>query len=389
MASRRTKGLGSITQLPNGRYRVRVETTPVDGKRQWLSRVCHTKTEATKALKELSNEKETLTLIATNRPKSLQYYLEDYIESRMAQGARQSTCATYKQDIGTVAKALGDIPLNQLTTGLFEELMGLWRDQGLKEKTIKDRLHRTANMLDWCVYKGYTKTNILAYFVRFTKKLNTGSSKKQVVVLSEEEHKTLKEVSKTQYDHFLEKGLSHKLNNVFYPVYLLTYETGMRVGEVAALRWDNIDFETNTVHIDSTKIKGFKGFEQISKFPKSDAGNRSIVISRETVDVLKAFKETYKSDVVFVFSVMRKGWIPFNTNTFRDAFKDFLEAAGITRHFTFHDIRHTNASLMIHKGVPLTVVAQRLGHADVSVTLKVYAHIINECKEQFEAVIKA
>ena len=73
--TRRPKGEGSITQLPNGRYRVRIETDPIDGKRHWLTKVVATKTEAQKTLRDLTRQKEDNHLIVTNRPNNFSRYM--------------------------------------------------------------------------------------------------------------------------------------------------------------------------------------------------------------------------------------------------------------------------------------------------------------------------
>ena len=70
-------------------------------------------------------------------------------------------------------------------------------------------------------------------------------------------------------------------------------------------------------------------------------------------------------------------------------FKKYLEEAGITRHFVFHDIRHTNASLLIDKKVEPLVIAERLGHSSVNVSYNVYGHIIDREDKQKKVIVTA
>ena len=65
------------------------------------------------------------------------------------------------------------------------------------------------------------------------------------------------------------------------------------------------------------------------------------------------------------------------------------KGAGITRPFTFHGLRHTNASNMIYKHVPIALITERLGHTSIAVTYAIYGHILQECSEKHVAVIEA
>ena len=383
--SRRQKGEGSMTQLPNGKYRIRIETEPVNGKRKWLTKVVATKTEAIKTLKDLERQKEDIHLIASNRPTSFLLHIGEYLKAKLAQGIQESTYITYEKTLTLIGNSLGQVPLVKLTTNHFDDLVVTWRKEGLSERTIRTRINVAFNMLDWCVYKGYIATNLLSYHKKTQKQIGAVKDKK-VEVLSSKEHTALKEASLSVWNDFL-RSPNFLLYYMFYPCYLLAYETGMRVGEIAALKWEDINFETNTVSIHATRKISIKGRETEGK-PKYSSF-RDIVISKETCEVLKTLKDTYKVTSEYVFTSYRSKWEALSTDTFRDVFKNYRDKIGMTRPFTFHGIRHTNASLMIHAGIPVTVVSERLGHSSVAVTYKTYAHIIDDCKERKQAVVKA
>ena len=162
----------------------------------------------------------------------------------------------------------------------------------------------------------------------------------------------------------------------------------MRVGEVAALKWQHVDFKTNTIMVRKTQKKSTKGGELLGK-PKYNS-IRDIVVSQETMDILKTLKESYGDKISeYVFSSYRSHWKAISTDTYRDVLQVYKERVGMTRPFTFHDIRHTNASLMIYAGVPISVVSERLGHSSVAVTYSTYAHGINDCAERRQALVTA
>lgn len=381
--TRRPKGEGSITQLPNGRFRIRIETDPVDGKRHWLTKVVATKTEAQKTLRDLTRQKEDMHLISSNRPNNFNRYIKTYLDSKFAQGIQGSTYHTYKTTLSLVGKFLGDIPVSLLTSDHFDALVSSWRSEGLAERTIRTRINTTSNMLDWCVYKGILSANLLSYHKKTQKRIG-GVVDIHNDVLSQAEHEALKAAMLSVW----EKKRNHapQLTNHFYPCYLLAYETGMRVGELAALRWEDINLDKCVVSVRLSNKLDKETFKEVQGDPKYKS-IRSIVFSKETCEVLKVLKDISKSE--FVFTSYRNHYKSLKTDAFRKALDFYKETIGMTRDFTMHDIRHTNASLMIHAGVPLPVITERLGHSSVEVTYKTYAHVIADCEERQQALVKA
>lgn len=335
-------------------------------------------------------------LIATNRPNSLNDYIGDYIKAKAAQGAKGSTQDTYTNTLQIVAKALGQIPVVNLTTEHFDTLLSQWREAGLDPKTITARISLVSHMFDWLVFKKVLPTNILTYYKDINKIITHAIKKpKKIHVLSSAEHEALKMAMKAKYDqYFLNRkrganGSITTLSYLFYVVYLLAYETGMREGEIAALKWEDINLETNTVSVNANLMKRTHCLELST--PKSDAGFRDIVISQALTDILAEYKSFCKTDMYeFVFCKHIKGvGVPYSLNNYKDTFKAYRERIGMTRPFRFHDIRHTNASLMIAKGVPVPVITERLGHSSIEVTYRTYAHLLNEHKDKYKAVIEA
>lgn len=381
--SRRPKGEGSITQLPNGRYRVRIETDPIDGKRHWLTKVVATKTEAQKTLKDFTRQKEDTHLIVSNRPNSFSRYIKPYLDSKFAQGIQGSSYHTYSVALRLVGEFLGDIPINLLSTDHFDTLVSTWRSRGLAERTIRTRINVTSNMLDWCVYKGILNANLLSYHKKTQRRIS-GIKDKHHDVLSQAEHEALKAAMLSVW--VAKRHHAPLLLNQFYPCYLLAYETGMRVGELAALRWKDIDLERCVVSIRSSKKTDKTSAKEVQGDPKYNSV-RSVVLSVETTEVLRELKDISKSE--YVFTSYKNGYKSLHTNAFRQTLDIYKKMIGMTREFTIHDIRHTNASLMIHAGVPLPVIAERLGHSSVEVTYKTYAHVLSDCEERQQALVKA
>lgn len=142
----------------------------------------------------------------------------------------------------------------------------------------------------------------------------------------------------------------------FKPVFRLLLATGARLGEVMALRWTDVDLEAGTVSITKSRGKHGTGTTKTVK-------PRRVKIDSATVDMLSELPRT--GDLIFTAK----------PGAATNAFVRLVKASGLP-HMRLHDLRHLHATTLLAAGVPVKVVSQRLGHASVSMTLNVYAHVI-------------
>ncbi|MGZ8408681.1 MAG: tyrosine-type recombinase/integrase [Hyphomicrobium sp.] len=159
---------------------------------------------------------------------------------------------------------------------------------------------------------------------------------------------------------------------------LLAFGTGMRRGELLALRWSDMDFEAGVVTVARALEQSKAGLR--FKSPKTRAGRRKVRLPTSVVAALKAHRLAQaewrlrlglgRDDVDLIFpNALGGGWRP---QDFSEAFARLAKAAGIR--CTFHELRHTHASQLLRDGVPLPAVSGRLGHASPAITLGVYSH---------------
>lgn len=165
---------------------------------------------------------------------------------------------------------------------------------------------------------------------------------------------------------------------------MLVY-SGMRRGELKALRWEDLNFNTNVIHIRRellyTKPKGV----YIEEGGKTKSSNRSFQLSQEMIDILKKHRATQIewrlmmgdkwTEGGWVFTNQSGGYL--HPHTITKWFHGFIERHGLSEQWKgvhIHSLRHSNASLMIANGVRLPVIADRLGHANPTVTARVYSH---------------
>jgi len=164
-----------------------------------------------------------------------------------------------------------------------------------------------------------------------------------------------------------------------YPVWAFLMGAGLRIGELVALRWRNVDLTEGVVAV--VEFSTYLGHEVVSSSGKSRDAIRRIDIDRSLVDVLRAQRATQarerlatpryeESDHVFT----RPGGGPYHPQHLSRLLGRYSEELGLPR-LTAHGLRHTCATLMLANGVPPKVAAERLGHSDPSLFMNLYSHV--------------
>lgn len=173
----------------------------------------------------------------------------------------------------------------------------------------------------------------------------------------------------------------------YKPAMWLLIFTGLRPAELCGLRVEDVDLVRRTVHVRQTwsPIPGFDGSprEFIYGPVKSDAGQRAIPIPQWLCEDLAAHLASRAPVRRHDPLIVNKHGRPINRDTFRaKVVRPALRAAGLPEEFRTYDIRHTHASLLIDDGANVLAVAQRMGHTDPSVTLRVYGHLFEGAQEE-------
>jgi integrase len=182
-------------------------------------------------------------------------------------------------------------------------------------------------------------------------------------------------------------------------LYILAISTGMRQGELLALRWANVDLDHGTAQIRGSLQRTKDGL-QISE-PKTSRSRRQVALNRSSVEALRRHlirqnaERLYQgakwldSDLVFANQVGRGIEA---TNLVRKSFKPLLAKAGL-RPMRFHDLRHTAATLLLQEGIHPKVVSDMLGHSQIAVTLDLYSHVTptmhRQASDAMDAILKS
>ena len=166
---------------------------------------------------------------------------------------------------------------------------------------------------------------------------------------------------------------------------LLALYTGLRIGEICALKWENIDFKNRIIHIKSTvsRINNNGKTEYILDVPKTKSSIRDIPIPKKLLAILKDSFAKRKSD--FVISQTDDFVIP---RTFEYRYHKLLNELKIDS-INFHSLRHTFATNCISNGMDVKSLSEILGHANTNTTLQIYVHPSMEIKRrQIDKVIQ-
>lgn len=154
---------------------------------------------------------------------------------------------------------------------------------------------------------------------------------------------------------------------------LLGIESGLRIGEVCGLKWDDFDLKTGTVQIKRavSRIPCGDGHTKIViQTPKTRTSRREIPLSKHMVQALKILQKSYPSDAWFLSGNTIK---PVEPRCYRKSIKTYLKQAAVHQ-VRPHVLRHTFATTCLQSGCDIKTLSELLGHANANITLQRYVH---------------
>jgi integrase len=177
----------------------------------------------------------------------------------------------------------------------------------------------------------------------------------------------------------LDAASDHRLE----ALYIVAVSAGLRKGELLALRWEDVDLEvaTPTLHVRRTLSEARSG--RIFEAPKSGKG-RQIRLTRKAAGALKSHRIRQNEERLAAGSCWQDHGLvfpssvgtPIGARNLDRHFKSLLQRARLPLSFRFHDLRHTCATLLLRQSIHVKYVQELLDHADISLTLNVYSHVL-------------
>lgn len=281
---------------------------------------------------------------------------------------KKSTFARYRDIIELhIMPFFGDMQLQELTSQAIEQFSNLKIESGrldgkggLSPKRVRDILSVIKIVLDYSQKQGYMK-----HTIKFSLPRNNSSHSE---ILSKEEETKL---------------LSYSIDYLDSSTIgvMISLCTGIRIGELCALRWSDVDTRTNLIKINKTlqripDSQSNKKTRIIIDTPKSKSSERQIPIPSILLEQLQLIKPTINSETDYILTSSNKYIEPSN---YYRKYRHLLNRCGIEKH-SFHVLRHTFATRAIECGMDIKTLSEILGHSDVKITLSRYVHPSVELK---------
>ncbi|AIF42410.1 site-specific integrase [Virgibacillus sp. SK37] len=366
-------------------FTVDIGIDPVTGKRrQKVKSGFNTKQEAEEAVATLIHELNEGTYLEETDKTFSDFAIEwlpIYSESK---NVKLGTIRVRLHEIGRLLPYFAQLKLRDITRKMYQDALNDLKDQGLSDST-REGINRTARMI-------FRKALELELIKKDpTEFAYVKKDKKTIEQLEEEE--VPKYLEKEELALFLKTAKQYGLEHDYLAFLILAY-TGIRVGELVALKWKDVDFLNHTISITKTYYNPKNNAVEYQLVtPKTRKSRRKIVVDEDVIQTLKDHKENqnqvikrldddyYNKDFIFAKMERQFGY-PIVIKNVRDRMKRLLRMAGLKEELTPHSLRHTHTSLLAEAGVSLEQIMDRLGHTDDQITKNVYLHVTQEMKKE-------
>ena len=347
----------------------------------WSEKTARKKAEAFAATFEKSCREG---IASDSRQTFAQYCAYVYVlELKESRGAKHSTIARYKDLARRIYPAIGHLKLRELRADHLNDLYTqLGRDgqnkRGgkLSPKTILEHHRLISTVLEQAVKEGLVPFNVAG-------------------------RATLPKVERKEANYFqphqveaIRQALEEEPLKWKMLVHLLLV-TGARRGELLGLKWDKVDFDRCQISICNAVLYS-ADVGVYESTPKTERSKRTITLPAQTMELLSQYQTwqngerlrlgAYYQNQGFVFSQDDGG--PMHPDSVTDWLRKFSRRHGLP-HINPHAFRHTMASLLYFNGVDSVSISKRLGHAQVSTTANIYAHVMEAADQKSADILAA
>ena len=372
--AKRGQNEGSIRKRKDGTWEARVTIgISADGKQQRKSLYGKTRQEVSAKMTDLLNNLQK-GIITNPTEMTLAEWLDFYMLEYKKQYVKPTTYNNYTVKVKNHIKpAIGHYKLKALRQDIIQKFVNSLSDKGLAPSTVIDVFKLLSNALETAVDDGLIVRNV-ANRVKLPK-----TTKPQITVLTQEQQNAFVEQAKVTY-----MGV----------VYIFDLCTGMRLGELLGLKWQDIDFEQNQLHIKRIirKVKDPDNPEEHWHLefgtPKTPTSERIIPLNETAIKVLadvweqqeknkeKASTAYEDNDLVFCTQLGR----PLDPNNIRRTCYSICAKIGVSNIHP-HCLRHTFATRGAENNVDVRVMQKFLGHATIKETADTYTHVLDDLKQ--------
>ena len=352
------------------KYRVRINYVDNTGKSRQIDRVAYGLEDAKDLERQL-----TLNLREETAPKlTLQQLYDEYVRVKKHEVKETTIDKSQKLLKSYVLPVLGERRIDKLTMSELQK----WKDCLTEQKTSKGKsfslkykkniFGEFRTLLNFAVKMEYIEKNLLSKVGTFK---DVSAIKKEMDFYTADEFLKFISVAREAAETSEQKsGNIYEWN--FYMFFMIAFYTGMRKGEIYALKWTGID--GTTVRITRSITQKLKGGDRETA-PKNQSSVRNLQIPKPLVRALKEHYERCKRIDGFNDDWRICGGqrcIRDSTLSYRN--KKYAGAADVKK-IRIHDFRHSHASLLVNNGINIKEISRRLGHSNVEITWNTYSHL--------------
>lgn len=363
MGKHRGKGEGSIYKRQDGRWAADIT---IEGRRR-KTLYGRTREEVHEKLLVAQHEKRQ-GLLRSGPKQTVKDYLNYWLEEMHRPKIKVITYALYRQNLDNhLIPALGHIQLHRLTTDQVQSLCADKLRNGFRSGTVR-LMYRILHV----ALKDAVRKKRLA--------LNVCDAVDLPRLIQHEIQPLTMEQAQTLLDTARQGRLECLLT--------VAIATGMRLGELLALRWSEVDLTNRILQVRHT-VNRIKGFGITESEPKTESSKRSIILPLFVIDTLVQHRASQNEariiagaqwqELGLVFPNTLGGY--FRRPKLHTMYKKLLKEAGLPD-IRFHDLRHSAATIFLSMGVHPKIVQELLGHSDITLTLRVYSHVLPSMQQE-------
>lgn len=348
-------------------------TATFDVSPTWTEKSARKKAEAFAA----TFEKECREGITTDSRQKFGPYCEYVIQLKEERGAKHSTISNYKDLTARITPVIGHIRLKDLRPDHLNDLYTTLAQDGqnkrtggkLSAKSILEHHRLISAVLEQAAKEGLVPFNVAS------RATLPKVERKEVNYFQPEQVAAIREA--LELEPFKWKPLVHML-----------LITGARRGEILGLKWGEVDFDRNQIHIcNNILYRSDRGIYEDT--PKTATSNRYVVLPAETMQLLRQYRIWQNGERLRLgeyyqyqgFLFTQENGSPMHPDSITSWLTKFSKRHGLP-HINAHAFRHTMASMLYFNGVDSVSISKRLGHAQVSTTADIYAHVIAEADQK-------
>jgi integrase len=350
------------------RYQLTLDAgeNPLTGKRQQVRRRYGTEKQARDALAEIGQQAAADQFVP-RKAVTVDELCADWLAS--LHNARATTLNDYRYAVAPLRERHGDMPVQKLTRPHLDRLLTDLRDGGTvtakgharrawSPRSLNKSVDAWRAVLDYGIERRELARNVAAAMKKVARPHQEMST-----YTPDEIRRVLRAADKDRNGHLWYLALS-----------------GLRRGEIAGLKWSDIDLAAGTIVVARNRVQAGAG-NVVEGDPKTLSSRRTLPLDEGLVGVLKRASARYAQERLALGAARAdRGYVavneagePYTPDTLTRMWHKLAKAAGV-RPIRLHDARHSCGTALHLRGVPLAVIAKWLGHADASITARIYAH---------------